>query len=188
MYVFHFSASTSRANLISPTLSMDEPQDLSTTNDEPYTSEMYSTKSTTKSHAWQDVTQEFFESIKELQLGELVHHEFFGLFEAMSAIEMMDPKMDAGMCCNKDMQKPLDFNTALQTGALKLDNFTNAEIIGIFDAIIACVISWLEGHSMAQTVFTCLYLHHPHTIIDKSLKAYCFGIHKLVDYISRFVV
>lgn len=25
----------------------------------------------------------------------------FGLFEAMSAIEMMDPKMDAGMKCNR---------------------------------------------------------------------------------------
>jgi hypothetical protein len=26
----------------------------------------------------------------------------FGLFEAMSAIEMMDPKMDAGMIFNKE--------------------------------------------------------------------------------------
>jgi len=25
----------------------------------------------------------------------------FGLFEAMSAIELMDPKMDAGMKCNR---------------------------------------------------------------------------------------
>ena len=25
----------------------------------------------------------------------------FGLFEAMSAIEIMDPKMDAGMRCNR---------------------------------------------------------------------------------------
>ena len=33
----------------------------------------------------------------DLSLGELIHDENFGLFEAMSAIEMMDPKMDAGM-------------------------------------------------------------------------------------------
>ena len=28
----------------------------------------------------------------------------FGLFEAMSAIEIMDPKMDAGMICNRKRQ------------------------------------------------------------------------------------
>lgn len=73
---------------------------------------------------WHDITGEFFDAVKglffmhsvlsnllistlkcvyiDLSLGELVHHKIFGLFEAMSAIEMMDPKMDAGMCCNKN--------------------------------------------------------------------------------------
>ena len=37
---------------------------------------------------WKDVTTEFFEASKDLQLGELLHDETFGLFEAMSAIEM----------------------------------------------------------------------------------------------------
>lgn len=42
-----------------------------------------------------------------------MHHELFGLFEAMSAIEMMDSRMDAGMCCNKE-KTPLTFETAVQ--------------------------------------------------------------------------
>lgn len=62
-------------------------------------------------YQWQEVTTEFFESIKELSLGELMHNNLFGLFEAMSAIEMMDPKMDAGMC--KDTPQPLNFQTAV---------------------------------------------------------------------------
>lgn len=41
------------------------------------------------------------------------HQKLFGLFEAMSAIEMMDPKMDAGMCCNKNPGGPLTFETAV---------------------------------------------------------------------------
>lgn len=50
----------------------------------------------------------------ELELGELIHHQkLFGLFEAMSAIEMMDPKMDAGMCCNKNAA-PLTYEVAVQ--------------------------------------------------------------------------
>lgn len=62
---------------------------------------------------WNEITGEFFAAVKDLKLGELVHHEIFGLFEAMSAIEMMDPKMDAGMCCNKNTDTPLTFDTAL---------------------------------------------------------------------------
>ena len=38
----------------------------------------------------------------------------FGLFEAMSAIEMMDPKMDAGMVCNQAKRKVLNFSQATE--------------------------------------------------------------------------
>ena len=50
---------------------------------------------------WKEVTGVFRHSAGELVLGELLHDANFGLFEAMSAIEMMDPKMDAGMLCNQ---------------------------------------------------------------------------------------
>lgn len=42
----------------------------------------------------------------------------FGLFEAMSAIEMMDPKMDAGMMCNRGSKKVLNFDQALKVNFL----------------------------------------------------------------------
>lgn len=52
--------------------------------------------------------------VPDLQLGELLHDgHLFGLFEAMSAIEMMDPKMDAGMLCNRGNPKPLNFQQAV---------------------------------------------------------------------------
>jgi hypothetical protein len=47
-------------------------------------------------------------------LGELLHDELFGLFEAMSAIEMMDPKMDAGMLCNRGNKAALNFDQAVE--------------------------------------------------------------------------
>ena len=50
---------------------------------------------------WKEVARVFRDSADELVLGELLHDANFGLFEAMSAIEMMDPKMDAGMLCNQ---------------------------------------------------------------------------------------
>lgn len=49
-----------------------------------------------------------------LTLGELLHDPSFGLFEAMSAIEMMDPKMDAGMICNKGRRTIMNFDQAVE--------------------------------------------------------------------------
>ncbi|XP_071449323.1 N-alpha-acetyltransferase 35, NatC auxiliary subunit [Hetaerina americana] len=136
---------------------------------------------------WVEVTNDFFECIKDLELGELLHDEMFGLFEAMSAIEMMDPKMDAGMLCNRGNKKALSFDQAVQAGTLKLDDLTAPEQIGIIDSTLACVVSWLEGHSLAQTVFTNLYLHKPYQIEDKPIKAFSICILKIVEIFKDFV-
>lgn len=120
----------------------------------------------------------------ELELGELLHDELFGLFEAMSAIEMMDPKMDVGMLCNRGNNKPCSFTQAVDSGALKLDNLTPSEVIGIIDSTYACIVSWLEGHSLAQTVFTNLYLHQPSQIVDKPLKVFCYAVYKIIEVIK----
>ncbi|XP_014255927.1 N-alpha-acetyltransferase 35, NatC auxiliary subunit [Cimex lectularius] len=132
---------------------------------------------------WEDITQDFFDNIKVLKLGELLHDELFGLFEAMSAIEMMDPKMDAGMLCNRlKKSSPDKFDTKL-----KFRNFSVGEQIGIIDTTWACMVSWLDGHSLAQTVFTNCYLYNPHLLCEKSLKAFCIAIYKLIDIIRDFV-
>ncbi|XP_023934017.1 N-alpha-acetyltransferase 35, NatC auxiliary subunit isoform X2 [Bicyclus anynana] len=133
---------------------------------------------------WVDITTDFFKHIQDLELGELLHDgHLFGLFEAMSAIEMMDPKMDAGMLCNRGNPKPFNFQQAVECGKLKIDDLEPSEIIGVIDATVACIVSWLEGHSLAQTVFTNLYLHQPHSIINKTLKAFCIAVYKLLDCI-----
>lgn len=105
----------------------------------------------------------------------------------MSAIEMMDPKMDAGMCCNKNSEPPLTFETAVEQQRLKLADLTAAEFIGVADGCFSCMVSWLEGHSSAQTLFTCLYLHQPHQIKDRSLRAFCVGMRKLVQVMRNII-
>ncbi|KXJ83695.1 hypothetical protein RP20_CCG003124 [Aedes albopictus] len=136
---------------------------------------------------WKEITSEFFGCVKELQLGELIHDNMFGLFDAMSAIEMMDPKMDAGMCCNKEAT-PLNFQTAVESGKMKLANLESRELIGIIDATYSCMVSWLEGHSMAQTVLTCLYLHQPDKIEDKAMKSFAVAIYKIINLIRSFIL
>ncbi|WAR00409.1 NAA35-like protein [Mya arenaria] len=107
---------------------------------------------------WRCVTEEFMTACSKLDLGELLHDSSFGLFEAMSAIEMMDVKMDAGMMCNQIKRKVLTLPQAIE-------------------------VTWLEGHSLAQTVFTNLYLHDPSLIEDRTMRAFSVCMLKIVDLI-----
>jgi len=43
--------------------------------------------------------------------------------------------------------------------------------------------TWLEGHSLAQTVFINLYLHDPSQVNDRTLRTFCVCFLKLVDCI-----
>ncbi|XP_054159610.1 N-alpha-acetyltransferase 35, NatC auxiliary subunit-like [Oppia nitens] len=136
---------------------------------------------------WTDVTKDFWESTEELKCGQLLHDELFGLFEAMSAIEMMDPKMDAGMVSNQTNKKVLNFEQSIKANKIKLKDFTLEEQLGIIDETLSTLITWFEGHSLAQTVFINLYLHNPSLIIDKTLRFFCKIVLKLIDSIREFV-
>lgn len=136
---------------------------------------------------WVDITNEFFDSIKDLELGELLLADRFGLYDAMSAIEMMDPKMDAGMLCNRGNKAPLTLNQAIEKDILKIDDVPPPDVIAIIDTTWACIVSWLDGHSLVQTVFTNLYLQNPHVILDRPLKAFCVATYKIIDLIKDFV-
>jgi len=135
---------------------------------------------------WEDITNDFTAAASELKLGELVHDNIFGLFEAMSAIEMMDPKMDAGMLCNK-AKKVLQFEPAVKAGLVKIKDLSPEWLIGIMDELLACLVTWLDGHSLVQTVFTCLYMHNPFIIEDPCLKAFCIAMLKMCDTIKSIV-
>lgn len=127
----------------------------------------------------------FFET--ELNLGELVHEQMFGLYEAMAAIELMDPKMDAGMIGNKN-KKIYKFEEMVEKKLIKIDGFTNEELIGIIDDTYSSMVTWLNGHSLAQTLFINVFLHNPMIICDKTLQTFCIVILKISDMIINFIV
>lgn len=47
--------------------------------------------------------------------------------------------------------------------------------------------TWLEGHSLAQTVFTNLYLQKPHMVEDKIIRAFSIHSLKLLEVIRDFI-
>lgn len=130
---------------------------------------------------WLNITEEFKEACSQLEVGQLLHDKNIGLFEAMSAFEMMDPKMDSGI-----IGTPIGQPTKAAAD-LKTKDFSNAEMISIIDGTLRCMVSWLEGGSMAQTIFANLYLHNPTLIEDRVLKAFSIGVLKLVA-ISKDII
>lgn len=88
--------------------------------------------------------------------------------------------MDSGMKKNEEIST-LTFDKAVESGTMKLAAIPHNEVIGVVDACYTCLVSWLEGNSLAQTVLTCLYLHQPMKIEDSTMKAFSVAILKLID-------
>ncbi|OTF70453.1 hypothetical protein BLA29_011894, partial [Euroglyphus maynei] len=110
----------------------------------------------------------------------------FSLYDAMAAIELMDPKMDAGMMGNKN-KKIGKFEDMINEKLIKIDSFTIEELIGIIDDTFSCLVTWMNGHSLAQTMFINVFLHNPKLICDKTLKTFCLTMLKIVDMINNFI-
>lgn len=97
---------------------------------------------------WVDVSRTFEDAKDELAVGEMIHLKSFSLFASMSAIELTDPKMD--VACGKsrsvsDIQLP--------------HLLTPCELIAVMDTLLACEVTWLNAHTLPQTVFSCIYHH-----------------------------
>lgn len=124
---------------------------------------------------WADVSPLLNAACNELRDGELIHGENFSLFAAMSALEIMDPKMDSGM--ENGTYRSVD--EAIESGAapvpLSCDKTTDVlRIIDVMDHLLACEATWHKGHSLAQTVFSCIYLLRlDRTSAHALLHSYC---------------
>ncbi|XP_021760739.1 uncharacterized protein LOC110725582 isoform X4 [Chenopodium quinoa] len=108
---------------------------------------------------WTNVSNLLSSACNELCDGELIHGDNFSLFAAMSALEIMDPKMDSGM----DNGRYHSVDEAIENGAapvpLSFDKTMDVIcILDIMDHLLACEATWHKGHSLAQTVFSCTYL------------------------------
>jgi len=140
---------------------------------------------------WHEVTPGFLAACSTLKLGELCHDDTFGLFEAMSAIEMMDPKMDAGMVCNRANATPMTWDSAVEKKEIVLDGISGdlspEDAVLMIDQTLACFVTWLEGHSLAQTVLTNLYLHHVDKIQCGVLKSVSVVALKLVELVKDII-
>ncbi|OZJ06345.1 hypothetical protein BZG36_00713 [Bifiguratus adelaidae] len=98
-----------------------------------------------------DMTQLLMDATSDFASGQLLHLDSFTLFDAMSALEMMDPKMDTGMVLDSDKNKvPYNVHQPLDA----------SQVLYIMDELFCCESTWLTGQSLSQTIYTCNYFHH----------------------------
>ncbi|KAF7587158.1 hypothetical protein BBP40_007666 [Aspergillus hancockii] len=153
-----------------------------------------------------DITHEFTQAASNLRTGQLVKDEYFTLFEAVGALEIMDSKMDSGYLGpgQNDAQ-------ALEDDYDTTQELAPEQVIGIMDELLSHEMAWHMGHPLSQTLFTSLYLDKllwpvPKTIeeahfcrpgssrnreepgmVHLVLRAYCLALLKCCDFVHARV-
>ena len=116
---------------------------------------------------WSDITSLISKvTSTEMFQGEMMAHAYFSLKGSLSALELMDPKMDVGMI--KDV---LTIEKAKADGLIP-DDLTNEQVLIIMDQLLACEATFHLGQSIGHSIFTCLYAHDTTIIKNEYLKAY----------------
>uniref|UniRef100_A0A914HH79 Protein MAK10 homolog n=1 Tax=Globodera rostochiensis TaxID=31243 RepID=A0A914HH79_GLORO len=132
-----------------------------------------------------EITDRFADGCQVLNDHEFSMDESFKLSDAMSAIELMDAKMDSGM---KFVERKLDY--FLNNLKDALDKIGIAEVIAIFDASYSVLASWLNGQPPDQTLNTNLCFLVQPELLKQSPYLYTiscavlFVIHLFKIYIS----
>ncbi|KAL3101354.1 hypothetical protein niasHT_028110 [Heterodera trifolii] len=127
-----------------------------------------------------EITCQFFDDCKLLKSQQFSMDASFKLSDAMSAIELMNEKMDSGM---KYVERKLDFFTSNTMDILNKLKF--ADIIAIFDASYSLLASWLTGQSPDQTLNTNLCFLVQPKLLESSPFLHAFSC--AVSFISHLL-
>jgi len=103
-------------------------------------------------NVWEDVTSRFQSIVSTLSTGELLHPEDFNLYESMTAIELGQKSMDAGMRCNWMSREEIE--------APDPESLSLGQIIGITDVLLAVLKVQYSGSCLHHTVFPCVFYHN----------------------------
>ncbi|KAG0141727.1 hypothetical protein CROQUDRAFT_51302, partial [Cronartium quercuum f. sp. fusiforme G11] len=108
------------------------------------------------------------------------------VLDIISAIHIMDHRMDMGLRRNQPLDEPKFDPT---------QTLSPAEVIAILDLSLACEVSWHTGHALSQTLLVSSYLHHldllkthPQDLVRKVLRASLLGTMKCCAIVWNEIV
>jgi hypothetical protein len=98
----------------------------------------------------------------------------------------MDPKMDGSHNASAihTLEEALQLKEVENSSSL-----SESQVLGAFDQFLIYEMMWLEGYAATQTIFTCLYMHHPmKTLDDKFLASTGFSLLKRCIFVYSTIV
>jgi hypothetical protein len=100
---------------------------------------------------WVDVTAALGKARATLKSGEMLHSPHFTVEQAMTALEIGDPRMDAGAEAKPDVQ------SMICSGCMRVD-LSMAETVQLLECLECKLVQWWKGHTLHQTIYTSLHV------------------------------
>lgn len=104
-----------------------------------------------KGDVWVDIKAALDKGVSNLNVGEMLSVRNFNLAEAVSAVEIGDPRMDPPL--QHDMRK----DALVDQGQLDLD-LTLSQAAALLDDLLVKLVQWWKGHPPYLTLYTSLHL------------------------------
>ncbi|KAJ2802959.1 N-alpha-acetyltransferase, non-catalitic subunit [Coemansia guatemalensis] len=107
---------------------------------------------------WINITELMDRGTKALKEGELVKAAGFGLFDAMTSIEVMDPRLDMGMETEENKAEMAHWDIGRR--------LTLAQTLWIIEQVFSSEMTWHSSAALVQTLYTCNYITADRTDIS----------------------
>jgi hypothetical protein len=107
-----------------------------------------------------DITNDFKRDLERLQQSELIKSRFFKLSDGISAIPLMDARIDTGIA---HIDIPYNHNT----------NLPGINLVALFDQLLDSLNLFLNGKMFHQTIFSNHYISNLQGLNNPILKIFC---------------
>lgn len=142
-----------------------------------------SAMTSSKPSAWNKCEAQLEDACEALPAGGMVHGTTFDLFAAMSAVEIMEPLMDAGA------RRIQDTAAERERVDIPVQELRTEEICAVCDRWMVEEAQWMAGHTLAQSVFLCEFACQPSsTDQSPALRAYCDAARACDAFVQRAVM
>ncbi|KAJ2398671.1 N-alpha-acetyltransferase, non-catalitic subunit, partial [Coemansia sp. RSA 2530] len=98
---------------------------------------------------WLDITALVREGARSLGSGEMIKPDSLSLLDAMTSVQVMDPRLDMGMLTTADLA---------EIALWDIDRpLTLSDTLWVANRLFCCEMTWHNSASLLQTIYTCNY-------------------------------
>ncbi|TPX78573.1 hypothetical protein CcCBS67573_g00158 [Chytriomyces confervae] len=131
---------------------------------------------------WVNIDAVVTAAAKQMEPSQMIKLDTFTLWDAMAALQIMEPRMDNGMRSLPTGETKWTVNQAKSIPSFSVD-----EIIGISDGLVVKLLSWLSGSHLSQTLFSCVLLHDVHACKSDLLRAVLLAFLKIANKLKTLI-